>query len=167
MEENKLSELKEFIHKAPIGQYLGLRGCETLAKSVSAEKTLKNDEYLYRGGDKSDCFFMVASGRLALCMEDPKINRNRIIHVIEAGDLVGELSFVTEDAHKISVQSIGQSSVYVFGRKEINELYEKCPEVMFDFLKAVIKRIYTTTTSVNQQREELAAYLATGGRTKL
>ncbi len=167
MEENKPGEIKEFVYNAPIGHHLGLRGSAALAKTISIEKKLQNDEYLYRTGEKSDCFFMVASGKLALCVENAKSNRPRILHVNEAGDLVGELGFISEDSHRVSAQSVGESSVYVFGRKEIDELYEKHPYVMLDFLKAIIKRNHSALASVSRQKDEMTDYLASGSKAKL
>lgn len=98
--ENK--EYYDIIFNAPIGDYIGEEGSKLLSTCVSRELKLGIDEFLYRENDSSENFFLVSKGKFALVQENDKGVSN-FLHVYQRGDLIGELSFIDDTDHVLSI----------------------------------------------------------------
>ncbi|KXF80598.1 Crp/Fnr family transcriptional regulator [Enterovibrio coralii] len=152
------------ILEAPIGQYIGESGASILAQQAATEISLNDGEFLYRTGDVANSFYIVTSGRLAFCRENKSSGKINLLHTLHQGDLIGELSFIDGEPRSISVQALGAATVLCFHREDIDPLITSHPKLVFDFMRAVVKRVHHTVTAIGQQQAELADYIATGGK---
>jgi len=159
-----LARLTELIANAPIGSYIGASGAETLAERACVQLVLKENDFLFRRGETSASFFLVEEGRLARVREDPKRDRPSIVHTLQKGDLVGELSFIDGTDHTLSVMALTPSVVLQFKRSDIDPLIEENPRLMFDFMRAVIKRVHHTANEISKQQMALSDYISSGGK---
>jgi CRP-like cAMP-binding protein len=57
---------------------------------------------------------------LALVKEKKKDKSPQILHVLEKGDLVGELSFIDDTPHTVSVMALGNASLLRFKAEDIH-----------------------------------------------
>jgi CRP-like cAMP-binding protein len=158
-------EIAALIYNAPIGQYIGEDGAAILAQRAAQKIDLGDDEVLCDKGVSTNCFYIVTQGRLAIT----SVVRDRaaVLHILEKGDLVGELSFIDGSGHADTVRSLGNSSVISFNKDDIDPLIKEHPELVFNFMRAVIKRVHSTLTAINRQQNELLAYIQTGGKGRL
>ncbi|HQR27429.1 MAG TPA: cyclic nucleotide-binding domain-containing protein [Nocardioides sp.] len=153
------------IEQAPLGTYLGRQGAEVLAGYAGEERALADGEFLFHRGDPPETFFLVTRGRLAVVREPSRQRSEVIVHVLEEGDLVGELSFIDGDDHTQSVRAIdGEAAVLAFELTDFEPLIEEHPRVMYDFMRAVIVRVHQTAASLGQQQQELTDYVSRGGK---
>lgn len=167
MNQLNVEHISQLIFDAPLGQYIGTEGAKILAQNSTSVQYLKDDENLYRSGDAADSFFMITSGRIAFVTENSDGSNRQIIHVLERGDLLGELSFIDKTPRTVSAYALGDTSVLCFHADDINPLVVSHPRLVFDFMRAVIKRVHSTLTSINRQQMELSNYIATGGSGRL
>ncbi|NMM38110.1 MAG: cyclic nucleotide-binding domain-containing protein [Glaciimonas sp.] len=165
--KTKTEELTKLIYNAPIGQYIGENGARTLAEKAAQKLDLEDDEVLCEKGVSTNSFYIVTKGRLAITSVAKEKQTPAILHVLEKGDLVGELSFIDGSAHAETVRSLGNSSVISFNKADIDPLISENPELIFNFMRAVIKRVHSTLTAINRQQTELFTYIQTGGRGRL
>ncbi|MDD1780708.1 cyclic nucleotide-binding domain-containing protein [Enterovibrio sp. ZSDZ35] len=149
---------------APIGRYIGEDGAKVLAQQAATEISLTDGDFLYRAGDVANSFYIVTSGRLAFCRENKSTGKVSLLHTLNQGDLIGELSFIDGEPRTISVQALGEASVLCFNREDIDPLITTHPKLVFDFMRAVVKRVHHTVAAIGQQQAELADYIATGGK---
>ncbi len=166
MNKPDINHVKKLILEAPLGQYIGEDGAEILAERACCEMTLKDDEYLFHQGDEENSFYIVSSGHLAL-VKEKKNGNPHILHVLEKGDLVGELSFIDDTPHAASVKALGEATVLRFRAEDIRPLITEHPKLMFDFMRAVIKRVHNAVTNVVEQQMALSNYISTGGKGRL
>lgn len=159
-----IETIKNFILKAPLGQYIGEHGAQILAERACCRQELKDGEFLFHQGDTPDSFYMLVKGRLATVKERKKDKKPRILHVLEEGDLVGELSFIDDMPHTTSVMALGPATVLRFKADEIRPLILEEPQLMFDFMRAVVKRVHHTLTSIIKQQIALSDYITMGGK---
>ncbi len=152
------------IYQAPIGQFIGREGAEVLARHAGDEVHLKDKQMLFHKGEYATTFYILTQGRLALVREATKNRPQSILHVLEEGDLVGELSFIDGSQHTVSCCALGDASVLYFAVKDLTPLIDENPRVLYDFMRAVILRVHQTSASISRQRQELADYIATGGK---
>ncbi len=164
MKKPDIKQAKKLIMDAPIGQYIGKEGAQTLAERVRCVYILKDSEFLFHQGDVDKCFYIVCEGRLALVKEKKKDKSTQVLHVLEKGDLVGELSFIDETPHIVSVMALGNASLLRFKEEDIRPLITEHPKLMFDFMRAVIKRVHHSVANISKQQMALSDYISTGGK---
>jgi CRP-like cAMP-binding protein len=125
---------------------------------------LEDKEFLFHKGGRARTFYIVTGGRLAFVREATGSKPEVIIHVLEKGDLCGEMSFIDGGEYTVSCCALGPAAVLSFKVGDLSPLVEQHPRVLYDFMRAVIARAHSTAASLSRQREELADYIATGGK---
>jgi len=164
MKEQEIDRIATMIYEAPLGEYIGRDGAAILAEHAADERLLKDDEFLYRKGDVTSSFYIVTKGRLALVRGRNTVGKDVIVHVLDKGDLVGELGFIDQTPHSLSVRALGDSAVLSFSAESIKPLITEHPELIFNFMRAVIKRVHQIVVTVGEHERELQEYISTGGR---
>jgi CRP-like cAMP-binding protein len=162
--DHDVDRIATIIHAAPIGGYLGRHGSEVLARFADKEITLADGDFLFRKGEYAQTFYIVTSGQLAFVREPTKNRRQIVLHVLDAGDLVGELSFIDGSKYTVSCAALGSASVLSFNVGDMSPLIENHPRVLYDFMRAVIQRVHQTRAAILSQQQELSDYIETGGR---
>ncbi len=163
MDISKNKEYIENILNAPIGQYIKKEGAEILSLCVADELHIKADEFLFHKGDLTQSFYLVTKGRFAL-VQEMKNGKLHFLHVLQKGDLLGELSFIDDTPHIVSVMALNDASVYQFKTESIKPLIVSEPMFMFNFMRAIIKRVHHTVRAINRQQKDLTEYIASGGK---
>jgi CRP/FNR family transcriptional regulator, cyclic AMP receptor protein len=163
MKEQEIDRIAAAIYEAPLGEYIGRDGAGILAARAANERRLKDNEFLYRKGETTGSFFIVTEGRLAIVREGTTGHKEIILHVLEKGDLVGELSFIDETPHTLSVSALGEAAVLCFNADDIQPLITEQPELIYNFMRAVIKRVHLLVTTVSEHEREMLQYILTGG----
>lgn len=164
MKAQEIDRVATMIYEAPLGEYIGRDGATILAERAATERRLKDDEFLFRQGEDSSGFYIVTEGRLALVRETSKVGKEMIVHVLEKGDLVGELSFIDQTPHRLSVRALGEASVLCFEADGIEPLITEQPMLIFNFMRAVIKRVHQVVGTVAEHEMELRQYISTAGK---
>ena len=114
MNQSNVEQISQLIFEASLGQYIGLEGAKVFAENSTTIQHLKDNENLYRTGDVADSFFIITSGRVAFVTENKDGSDRYIIHVLEKGDLLGELSFIDKTQRNVSAYALGDASVLCF-----------------------------------------------------
>jgi CRP/FNR family transcriptional regulator, cyclic AMP receptor protein len=153
------------IFEAPLGSYLGREGSAVLAQYAGDERRLAEGDFLFHRGEPPETFFIVTGGRLGVVREETPQRSEVILHLLEVGDMVGELSFIDGTDHTVSVRALEDgASVLSFNVDNFEPLITAHPRVMFDFMRAVIRRIHQTAASLGRQQQELTDYVSRGGK---
>jgi len=154
----------KIIADAPIGRHIGDRGSRIFAECAN-NLDFEDGEFLFKKGETTTSFYIIAEGRMALVKVKKKKDRPpTIIHVFEKGDMVGELSFIDDTKHSSTVMALSDTKILQFTSEKIRPLILKEPQIMFDFMRAVIKRVHRGVLGLNKQQEALANYIATAGK---
>jgi len=164
MKKPDIKQAKKLIMEAPIGQYIGKEGAQILAERVRCLYTMNDSEFLFHQGDVDNCFYIVCEGRLALVKEKNKDKSPQVLHILEKGDLVGELSFIDETPHFVSVMALENASLLCFKAEDIKPLITEHPKLMFDFMRAIIKRVHYSVANISKQQLALSDYISSGGK---
>lgn len=163
MKEQEIDRIAAVIYEAPLGEYIGRDGAGILAAHAADERRLKDNEYLFRKGETTSSFYIVTEGRLAIVREKTTGPKEIILHVLDKGDLVGELSFIDETPHTLSVTALGDAAVLCFNAEDIKPLITEQPELIYNFMRAVVKRVHLLVNTVRDHEMEMLQYIMTGG----
>lgn len=165
MSKPDINEVKKHILEAPIADYIGEKGAQIFAEKVCAIRQIKDSEFLFRQGEVENNLYILISGRLAFVKENGKNDSNPdILHVLTKGDLVGELSFIDDTPHDVSAMALGDAEVLCFSADDVRPLITEQPQLMFDFMRAVVKRVHGTVTDLGRQQIALSSYIYTAGK---
>ncbi|MCK5813350.1 MAG: cyclic nucleotide-binding domain-containing protein [Cocleimonas sp.] len=163
-----VEEIKQLILNAPIGKYIGDHGAQVFAEHADKEITIKPNEYLYHHGELENHFYIITSGKLSYVKENiTKDKPARVLETLEQGDLIAELSFIDDTPHTTSCMAFSEATVICFQANDIRPLIIQEPRVMFDFMRAVIKRVHHTVSKISKQQLALSDYVSTAGRGQL
>lgn len=160
MEKPNIKKVKQLLKDAPIGRYLGEYGVDVFAECASVELKLDDNELLFQQGDTDNSFYVLQQGRLARFVKDERTGNEKIIHIFESGDLIGELSFIDGEPHSSSVKALGEATVVCFKEESFTPLITKEPEVMYQFMKAIVTRVHHTLADISRQQIALSGYIS-------
>ena len=161
-------EIKELILHSPIGKYIGENGAEILSKIANCEDELKDGEFLFHEAELERRFYLIVKGRIALVKERKKKGkRPHTLHLLETGDMVAELSFIDDTPHTASAMALGDVLVFSFKDEDMRPLILKEPQFMFNFMRAVIRRVHAVISAVGKQQMALSEYVVSGGKGRM
>ena len=103
-------------------------------KSEIEWKELQNGEVLFKQGDPGDAIFIVLSGRLR-SVEQTANGETKLSNIINAGEISGEVAFLTQSNRIATVIAIRDSVVARFSRDGFNKLVEMQPRSMLQVAK--------------------------------
>lgn len=166
MTDTTLDRIAAIIYQAPLGQYVGREGAETLAGYAGEEVNLADGEPLFRRGDRAETFYVVTSGRLAVVREETTQRPELVLHVLEAGDMVGELSFIDGTPHTVTVRAYDDASLISFNLGTLDALVDAHPRLVYNFMRAVLMRVHATAASIARQQQDLTDYISGGAKRK-
>ncbi|WP_006788631.1 Crp/Fnr family transcriptional regulator [Thiorhodospira sibirica] len=130
-----------------------------LLASISRCRTLHDDEILFEEGKVDHTLHIVASGKLLITRQvaggDPLI-----LHVIQEGDLAGEMSFVGGRPHSATVRAIGRPTVCTFERSDFESLIEKDPWLVYKVMQNIVKVVHDILRKMNTQYVEMSNYIS-------
>ena len=168
MNKPNTQEVKELILHSPIGEYIGENGAEILSQVACCEDEIKDGDFLFHQGDLERRFYIIVKGRIALVKERKnKGKRPHTLHLLETGDMVAELSFIDDTPHTASAMALGDVFVFSFKDEDMRPLILKEPQFMFDFMRAIIKRVHAVISAVGKQQMALSDYVVSGGKGRL
>lgn len=148
---------------SPFGAAIGSGECKVLAKCMSST-VLADGEFLFHEGGRDDSLYLIRSGRLAVT-RDVAGGDQLTLHVMKAGDVAGEMGFVTGDPHIASLHALGETEVLVLPRLRFEELVDTHPRLVYQVMRTIVHSVHNTFARLNAQFIELQNYVTkTHGR---
>jgi len=111
----------ELIEQCALGRELEGGACAVLGSFSSARPC--GGEVLFREDEDDGCVHMVISGKLAVTRRTGG-GAEAILHVIEAGDLAGEMGFVDGTPHSATVKALTAARVVSLDRSKFEALLD-------------------------------------------
>jgi len=133
-----------------------------LKKAITQVNPLKQNEYLYRQGDKLESFYIVRSGSVKSFMVDAE-GVEQIVGFNFPGDLLG-LDAIDDQYHTTSAVALQHSAFCKLSRDDFNSLCQKCPhfhdQCLSSFSREVI-HIHDMVMAMGQKgvEQKLAIFL--------
>jgi CRP-like cAMP-binding protein len=126
-------------------------------------KSLADGEILLREGARDGLLHAVIRGRIDV-VKDGAHGRT-LLHTVEPGELVGELSFMDELPRYASLVASGPTEVLVLARRDFETLVDREPRVVYKVMRAIMRVAHLTQRRLGLQLRDLENYLyRTGGK---
>ena len=105
------------------------------------EMTLKQGEVLISEGESSHAIYLLRSGELASYKYDKDQERHNSIGHVQAGELVGEMSFLDNLPRSATVKANTDCVVAILNRAEFDKLFSSQDQLMQTLVKTLSERL--------------------------
>lgn len=98
-------------------------------------------ETLMRQGEAGDALYLLVSGRLRVYIEDG--DGQRVVREISRGEVVGEMSLITDEPRSATLVAIRDSVLVSLGKEDFAHLQAASPQVTLALARQIIARLRT------------------------
>ncbi len=144
------------LRASPLAAELTPAETQVLAALVRV-RALKDAEVLLPEGARDGHLHVVVSGRIHVMKEGP--HGRTLLHTVEPGDLVGELSFMDDEPRYAALVASGVCEVLVLDRRDFETLVETEPRVVYKVMRAVMRVAHKVQRRLSLQMRDLENYL--------
>lgn len=141
---------QELIRRVPLFSMLTPAQVDSLAANV-AKQRIKRGANVVEQGKSSNALFLILAGRAHVVMADSKA-REVIVATLKAGDYIGEMSLIDNEAHSATVTADTQMDVLVLGRDD----FTRCVNENVAIASAVMRGLVHRLRSADQKIVSLA-----------
>lgn len=141
---------QELIRRVPLFSMLTPAQVDSLAANV-AKQRIKRGAHVVEQGKNSHALFLILAGRAHVVMADSKA-REVIVATLKAGDYIGEMSLIDNEAHSATVTADTQLDVLVLGQ----EAFTRCVNENSAIAAAVMRGLVRRLRSADQKIVSLA-----------
>ncbi len=111
------------------------------------EKSLPKGALLFSQGDESDGLYIIKQGRAKVYIGDEN-GKEMMIAILRAGEVVGEIASLDGERRTASVSMLEPSRVLHIPQGEFKSFLKENPEVAFEIIQVLTRRIRSYATSV-------------------
>ena len=129
----------DLILRVPLFAQLTQSQAEALSESV-VKRRFKRGESIVEQGKNSNALFIILNGRARVVMTDRQ-GREVILATLRAGDHVGEMSLIDNNAHSANLDAEVLTDVLVLGRKEFMRCLAENSSIALAVMKALVQRL--------------------------
>lgn len=124
---------------------------------AGSNKTLKENEIVFRLGDPADCMYIVRKGKLKVFFM--KGTEEVQLAVLTDGAIVGEMAFFDAKPRSASVKTLAPTEVTVVTKADFDKLLTQVPKWMVTMMQSLVGRLRQT----NEKCQELESQIAREG----
>ena len=137
---------QDLIRRVPLFANLTLEQVEDLAGNVTKRK-IKKGEDVVQQGEISNALYLILSGRAHVVKTDSK-GKEVILATLKAGDYIGEMSLIDNEAHSATVQADTQMDVLVLGREDFTRAVNANITIMAAVMRGLVQRLRTADQKI-------------------
>ncbi len=148
---------KSLVKNSPLSAELSDAQIQRLAEEIGVAG-LKGGDFLLKEGESDDTLYVLVSGRLEVVKADQG-GGFVTLHVLEPGDLAGELGFIDGTMHSAGLRAISDCEVFTIHRKDFEKLLEEDPDLLYRVMRAIVRRVHKILRRMNIQHAQLTDYI--------
>ncbi len=130
---------QELIRRVPLFAMLTPAQVDSLAANVAKER-IKRGANVVEQGKTSNALFLILAGRAHVVMTDSKA-REVIVATLKAGDYIGEMSLIDNEAHSATVVADTQMDVLVLGRDDFTRCVGENAAIASAVMRGLVQRL--------------------------
>jgi CRP/FNR family cyclic AMP-dependent transcriptional regulator len=117
-------------------------------------------EVILKEGDTSHLFMLILDGKVKVIKKVDEEN-NKVLAILEKGEIFGEMSFFDEGIHNASVVSHTDVQLLVLSKEDYEKFEEKNPKTAIKFLKKVIQTCSCRIRNLNEEIKQISNWCIT------
>lgn len=148
---------KSLVKNSPLGVELTDDQCVALAAIIRVAG-MKAGDFLLQEGETDDSLHVLVSGRLEVVKSDQG-GDYVTLHVLQPGDMAGELGFIDSMPHSAGLRAITDCEVFSIHKAEFDTLIEKEPDLVYKVMCAIVRTVHKILRGMNFQHAQLTDYI--------
>lgn len=153
-----MTDLTDVVLASPLGRELTRDEAAKLAALVKV-RDLADGEILVPERSHDRHLHVITKGRIAVARQDLAGGGQHVMYTLETGDLVGELSFMDDEARFASLVAAGPATVLALAREDFETLVEREPRVVYKVMRAIMRVAHAVQRRLSRQMLDLQNYL--------
>jgi CRP-like cAMP-binding protein len=149
--------VKDLVRKSALAKELSDGEVDVLAGLVHLHQ-LDDGQVITPEGEADSHMHVIVNGALAVSRHGAD-GQWENLHVMTAGDLVGELSFLDGTPRYAALRSLGRTEVLSLDRADLESLVEKHPWIAYRLMRAIVRFTHSLQRRMSMQSAELMHYL--------
>ncbi len=129
----------DLIRRIPLFAHLTQEQVESLAGTIT-KKRFKRGQHLVEQGETSNALYIILVGRARVVMTDLK-DREVILATLQAGDYIGEMSLIDNQAHSARVQAEAPTDVLLLARDQFMQCLEENTPMALAVMRGLVQRL--------------------------
>jgi CRP-like cAMP-binding protein len=150
-------EQLDMLRASKIGAELTPDQSAVLSELIQVRK-LADGEVLVGEGTRDNHLYVLVSGTLAV-VRNAGSPEEVTLFTLNAGDLVGELSFIDGTEHYASLVARGPTQVFGLEREQLESLLTKHPDIVYRVMRAIIRTAHNIQRRISMYSIELTNYI--------
>jgi CRP/FNR family transcriptional regulator len=130
------------VRKVPIFSELDHQKINKL-NSLVKQRNFKNGELIYLEGEIGKNIYIIESGLVKLYRSNEEGNQY-ILRLLKEGDFFGELVLFKEEELSSSAEAVGDCTICMLPKDELEKLIKSSPELSYKLLSAISSRLNKT-----------------------
>jgi len=129
----------DLLRRVPMFSMLSEAQANSLSESV-VKRRYKRGERIVEQGSKSNALYIILSGHCRVVMTDAK-GREVILATLQAGDHIGEMSLIDNEAHSATVEAESLTDVLELGREAFTRSLTESASMAYTVLCGLVARL--------------------------
>ena len=151
------AHLLELVGKSVLAKELSESDIEVVAGLVRLHH-LEDGQVITPEGQPDSHMHVIVNGALAVSRPGADGSWENL-HVMTAGDLVGELSFLDGTPRYAALRAVGKTEIFSLDRADLEGLVEKHPWIAYRLMRAIVRFTHGLQRRMSMQSAELMHYL--------
>ena len=147
----------DMLRASRIGAELSPEQSATLSELIKVRR-LADGDVLVKEGTRDNHLYVLVSGTLAV-VRNSGSPEEVVLFTLNAGDLVGELSFIDGTEHYASLIARGDTQVFGLEREQLESLLSAHPEIVYRVMRAIIRTAHHIQRRISMYSIELTNYI--------
>ena len=114
-------------------------------------------EAIIKEGELSRVLMLIIKGRAKVVKKIDE-NNEKLLSILETGDIFGEMSFFDNAAHNATVVAHSQLNVLALSKKDFETFIEKHPKTAFKILIRIIQVCSYRIRNLNEEIKQLGSW---------
>jgi CRP/FNR family transcriptional regulator, cyclic AMP receptor protein len=149
--------VKELVAKSVLAKELSPGDVDIVASLVRLHN-LEDGQVITPEGEPDSHMHVVVNGALAVSRPGAG-GQWENLHVMTAGDLVGELSFLDGTPRYAALRAVGKTEIFSLDRADLEGLVDKHPWIAYRLMRAIVRFTHGLQRRMSMQSAELMHYL--------
>ncbi|MGH2355659.1 MAG: Crp/Fnr family transcriptional regulator [Chloroflexota bacterium] len=142
MPEQERTDVAEALRRVPLFASLNAEQIAGLTR-VARRRRYDRDEVVFYQGDPGDTFYVILSGQVKVSVSSPE-GQEAILVMLDAGESFGEFALLDDQPRSATIEVTQPTEVLVLRKDDFHRLMRQTPDIAFELLRVLTKRLRDT-----------------------
>ncbi len=115
----------------------------------ASEKRYYKEEVIFFEDNNAENLYILVEGRVKLTMLSPS-GKEKVISIIQEGDILGEMSLFDQDKHPITAEVIDEARLVILPFEDLENIIREQPSVAIKIINAMAKKTRLLTSQIRE-----------------